>query len=211
MHTAILLSLLPLLAVAAPHQQPGAGMKQGGMGCSPQGSNKAVKVGKAVYVITNEAQNSVLALPIGADGKLSAGKMAKTGGAGSSAVDAQGKPEAPDGLASQSALTVAGNVSLLRLSDHISRVRVLECDTRLTHFQESIRCQRRIQHTYHDGHFEPGPHSVDLRRQTSQGPRRVSQHCCCISKEQARLCWDHGRGSGYLLRELLRQRLGPNG
>lgn len=130
MYAATLLSLLPLLAVAAPHQQPGAGMKQGGMSCSPQGSNKAVKVGKAVYVITNEAQNAVLALAIGADGKLSAGKMAKTGGAGSSAVDAQGKPEAPDGLASQSALTVAGNVSLLQLSDHISCFRVLEWDTK---------------------------------------------------------------------------------
>ncbi|XP_014551659.1 hypothetical protein COCVIDRAFT_30821 [Bipolaris victoriae FI3] len=113
MYTAALFSLLPLLAVAAPHQQYGPGMKQGkqqdGMSCTPQGSNKAVKVGKAVYLITNEAENAVIALPIGADGRLSAGKMAKTGGTGSAAVNAEGKPEGPDALASQSSLTVAGN------------------------------------------------------------------------------------------------------
>lgn len=117
MYTAALLSLLPLLAVAAPHQQHGPGMKQAkqqdGMSCTPQGSNKAVKVGKAVYLITNEAENAVIALPIGADGKLSAGKMAKTGGRGSVAVNAEGKPETPDALVSQSSLAVAGNVSLL--------------------------------------------------------------------------------------------------
>ena len=115
MYAAALLSLLPLLAVAAPHQRNGPSMKQQeGMSCTPRGSSKAVKVGKAVYILTNTAENAVVALPIGADGKLSAGKMAKTGGAGSAAVNAEGKPEGPDALASQSALTVVGNVSVLR-------------------------------------------------------------------------------------------------
>lgn len=117
-YTAALLSLLPLVAVAAPHQQYAPDMngkqgkqQQGGMSCTPQGANKAVKTGKAIYLLTNDGENAVVALPIGADGKLSAGKLAKTGGAGSTSVDANGKPAGPDALASQSALTVVGNVS----------------------------------------------------------------------------------------------------
>lgn len=174
MYTAALLSLLPLLAVAAPHQQHGPGMKQGkqqdGMSCTPQGSNKAVKVGKAVYLITNEAENAVIALPIGADGKLSAGKMAKTGGTGSAAVNAEGKPETPDALVSQSSLTVAGNVSLLQ---RLRLSRLGKGYMKLTRFPEPLRRQCRLQHTYHDGHLKSRPHSVDLRGQAGQGSRRV--------------------------------------
>lgn len=174
MYTAALFSLLPLLAVAAPHQQYGPGMKQGkqqdGMSCTPQGSNKAVKVGKAVYLITNEAENAVIALPIGADGKLSAGKMAKTGGTGSAAVNAEGKPEGPDALASQSSLTVAGNVSLL---PYLRMLPIGKEHEKLTRFLEPLRRQCRLQHTYRDGHLEPRPHSVDLCGQAGQGPRRV--------------------------------------
>jgi hypothetical protein len=103
----LLLSLLPLMVVAAPHQQ-----RQGAMSCMQQGQQKSpLKVGKAIYFLTNDAKNAVVALPIGADGKLSAGKMAKTGGAGSAAVDADKKPAEPDALVGQSSLTVVGNVS----------------------------------------------------------------------------------------------------
>jgi len=69
-------------------------------------------VGKAIYMLTNDAENAIVALPIGADGMLSQGKVMKTGGAGSIAVDADGKPATPDALVGQSALTVVGNVSL---------------------------------------------------------------------------------------------------
>lgn len=197
-YAATLLSLLPLLAVAAPYQQNGPGMKQekqqqGGMSCTPQGSDKAVKVGKAIYILTNDAENAVVALPIGADGKLSAGKMAKTGGAGSAAVDAEGKPEAPDPLASQSSLTVAGNVSLLQtFCPCLTRLRPVVRYKKLTRFLEPLRRERRLQHAHHDGNLKPGPYGIDLRRQTCQSPRRVPQHCCCISKEQDRLRWNHG-------------------
>lgn len=67
---------------------------------------------KAVYILTNDETNGVLALPVGNDGTLSKGQVAKTGGAGSIAVDADGNPATPDALVAQSALTVAGNVSL---------------------------------------------------------------------------------------------------
>lgn len=76
--------------------------------------NSDAAMGKAVYVMTNDEQNGVLALPIKKDGTLSKGQVALTGGAGSIAVDADGNPATPDALVSQSALTVAGNVSLMK-------------------------------------------------------------------------------------------------
>ncbi|TVY77199.1 hypothetical protein Focb16_v007389 [Fusarium oxysporum f. sp. cubense] len=76
--------------------------------CKP-GMNSNAMMGKAIYVLTNEETNGVLAIPIGKDGTLSKGKVTMTGGAGSVAVDADGKPATPDALISQSALTIAGN------------------------------------------------------------------------------------------------------
>ncbi|KAB2110372.1 hypothetical protein AG0111_0g491 [Alternaria gaisen] len=109
----ILLALLPSVAVAAPHQQhrAGAGQAQqhGGMSCMQQPNAGKPAVGRAIYMLTNDAENAVIALPIGADGMLSKGKVMKTGGAGSVAVDAEGKPATPDALVGQSALTIAGN------------------------------------------------------------------------------------------------------
>ncbi|KAF2446632.1 hypothetical protein P171DRAFT_319808, partial [Karstenula rhodostoma CBS 690.94] len=66
--------------------------------------------GKAIYFITNEAENAVVALPIKSDGSLAAGRSTKTGGAGAVMIQAaSGNPQLPDGLASQSSLTVVGN------------------------------------------------------------------------------------------------------
>ncbi|KAL5415570.1 hypothetical protein PMIN06_009119 [Paraphaeosphaeria minitans] len=66
--------------------------------------------GKAIYFITNEAENAVVALPIKRDGSLAAGKSTKTGGAGEVMIQAAtGNPQHPDGLASQSSLTIVGN------------------------------------------------------------------------------------------------------
>jgi len=66
--------------------------------------------GKAIYIITNEKENQVLAIPIGAAGMLSKGTCIGTGGAGSNSLDDKNQPAVPDPLVSQSALTVAGNV-----------------------------------------------------------------------------------------------------
>ena len=73
--------------------------------------NQTATVGKAVYLITNEQTNAVVALRVGPDGKLSPGTVTPTGGAGSVALNSQGEPAITDALVSQSALTVAGNVS----------------------------------------------------------------------------------------------------
>jgi hypothetical protein len=69
---------------------------------------------KAIYMLTNDAKNAVVALPIGADGKLSKGTYIETGGAGSnSVVGSTGELAGPDALVSQSSLTVAGNVCVI--------------------------------------------------------------------------------------------------
>ncbi|RAR12456.1 hypothetical protein DDE82_000167 [Stemphylium lycopersici] len=113
--TTLLLSLLPSMVAGAPHHRHGAEadgkgqQQQDSMSCMQQDHQPNPKVGKAIYFLTNEADNAVVALPIGADGMLSTGKMAKTGGAGSVAVGEDGKPAAPDALVGQSALTVVGN------------------------------------------------------------------------------------------------------
>ncbi|KIW45490.1 uncharacterized protein PV06_03877 [Exophiala oligosperma] len=65
---------------------------------------------KAIYFITNDQTNSVVALPVGADGKLSSGSVTGTGGSGSNFIDGStGMMAGPDALDSQSSLTIAGN------------------------------------------------------------------------------------------------------
>ncbi|ETS78647.1 hypothetical protein PFICI_08500 [Pestalotiopsis fici W106-1] len=66
---------------------------------------------RALYTITNDYNNSVVALPIGADGKIpgcSFGRLTSTGGSGGNTINS-GKKAAPDALSSQAALTIAGN------------------------------------------------------------------------------------------------------
>ncbi|KAK3298935.1 uncharacterized protein B0H64DRAFT_386669 [Chaetomium fimeti] len=69
----------------------------------------ASPTGQAIYILTNDESNSVVALPIGPDGKLSAGTITATDGAGSIALNAENQPATPDALVSQSALTMVGN------------------------------------------------------------------------------------------------------
>jgi hypothetical protein len=78
------------------------------------GAGVAAANAKAIYFITNDACNSVVALKVAADGTLSDGSITGTGGAGMNAIDsATGGPAAPDALFSQGAVKVAGNVSKL--------------------------------------------------------------------------------------------------
>jgi hypothetical protein len=80
-----------------------------------RGGNAAPGQGRALYLITNDESNSVVALPIGTDGRLSSGRVIPTGGGGSVALNGDNQPATPDALVSQSALTVAGNVSATKL------------------------------------------------------------------------------------------------
>ncbi|KAK9318982.1 hypothetical protein V1517DRAFT_267055 [Lipomyces orientalis] len=73
------------------------------------GGWKKVPVGKAIYFLTNDAVNAVVAVPVAADGTLSYGTVTGTGGAGSSSISGSTMmPSAPDALLSQNALTIAG-------------------------------------------------------------------------------------------------------
>ena len=72
--------------------------------------------GKAVYLMTNDDENSVVALTVMPDGTLKKGSVTSTGGKGSISLDGMtGEPAATDGLVSQGSLTVAGQVSLSSL------------------------------------------------------------------------------------------------
>lgn len=94
--TILYIAALSWTANAAPHCQ----------------SQQAVAVGRAIYFLTNEATNAVVALPIGSDGMLSKGSVTKTGGAGSVSIDsATKKPALTDALNSQSSLTVVKEAS----------------------------------------------------------------------------------------------------
>jgi hypothetical protein len=111
-------TFLASLSTAAPHQPPNSEVQKG-TGCPAQKQHNGVKVGKAVYFLTNGAENAVVALPIGKDGKLTNGTSTETGGAGSAAIDAATKqPALPDALVGQSSLTVVGNVSVRSTNLH---------------------------------------------------------------------------------------------
>ena len=65
--------------------------------------------------MTNDAKNNVVAVKIGADGKLSGGTRTFTGGYGSISIDGDSNALAKtDGLVSQGSLSVAGDVSTIR-------------------------------------------------------------------------------------------------
>ncbi|KAF1999444.1 hypothetical protein P154DRAFT_600976 [Amniculicola lignicola CBS 123094] len=80
------------------------------------------KNGKAAYVLTNGEENAIAAVAIRANGKLGKASVTKTGGCGSSTVDAQGKIALPDALVGQSALTIAGQVWVHGGNDNIFAV-----------------------------------------------------------------------------------------
>ncbi|KFZ23754.1 hypothetical protein V502_01765 [Pseudogymnoascus sp. VKM F-4520 (FW-2644)] len=76
---------------------------------SRMSQKNAVAVGKAIYFLTNDQANGVVAIPIGADGTLSQGTVTGTGGCGSVALNSDNQPATPDALVSQSALTLVGD------------------------------------------------------------------------------------------------------
>ncbi|CAI4214035.1 unnamed protein product [Parascedosporium putredinis] len=93
--SSLLLSILSLANLVTGHP-----------GCRP--SHRPVKTAKAIYFLTNEDVNGVVALPVKRDGSLASGIVTETGGAGATSLDANNQPAVPDPLVGQSALTVAG-------------------------------------------------------------------------------------------------------
>ncbi|KAL4779248.1 hypothetical protein BJX76DRAFT_365440 [Aspergillus varians] len=64
--------------------------------------------GKALYVLTNNANNAVIGLPIYKDGLLGDGQVTLTAGTGQNGLDSTQGPAGPDSLFSQGAVAVAG-------------------------------------------------------------------------------------------------------
>ena len=95
------------------HKGTGAGAGTGKGGAAAANSTAAATTNaKAIYFMTNAANNSIVALKVAADGTLSDGSITATGGAGMNGVDSTGAPAAPDALFSQGAVKVAGSVRL---------------------------------------------------------------------------------------------------
>lgn len=110
--------------------------------CGSAGGPGKIANGKAIYMLSNHASNSVVAVPLSDDGSLNeaGGSSTNTGGAGANGVDGStNQPAAPDPLFSQSALTVAGNVSqpLLDFSEPSQFFR--EANTRARACSQSTR------------------------------------------------------------------------
>ena len=68
---------------------------------------------RALYYITNDAQNAVVSLNVADDGSLSEGSMILTGGAGSHALNATGQVSGGDALYSEGSIKVVGQVRML--------------------------------------------------------------------------------------------------
>ena len=77
------------------------------------GSSHPLKQPKAVYFMTNAADNAVVALPVKPNGQLADGSITPTGGKGLNTVNAMtGQPNLIDGTNSQGSVRVTGQVAL---------------------------------------------------------------------------------------------------
>ena len=105
---------LPLLVVAIPYPTS----NHGALTSVARSCGSGPTVGKAIYFLTNDEDNAVVAVPISANGTLYAGSVTATGGHGSNIIDsATNTSAAPDALAAQSSLTINGKVSQIELKD----------------------------------------------------------------------------------------------
>lgn len=86
-----------------------AGKGKGGKARNGSAAAEATTA-KVVYFISNAANNSIVAMKVGANGSLSDGSVTPTGGAGMSGVNATGGAAAPDSLFSQGSIKISGNV-----------------------------------------------------------------------------------------------------
>ena len=76
---------------------------------------RSASPGKAIYFLTNNAENAVISASIEEDGTLQGGSVTWTGGKGHSAFDMmKNVTSGPDALLSQAALSIAGKVSPTR-------------------------------------------------------------------------------------------------
>lgn len=64
--------------------------------------------------MSNDQENTIVALPVTGEGLLAEGTFTSTGGSGANGIDGETmEPAVPDALFSQGAITIAGDVSNL--------------------------------------------------------------------------------------------------
>ncbi len=69
---------------------------------------------RAIYFMSNDQENTIVALPVTGEGLLAEGTFTSTGGSGANGIDGETmEPAVPDALFSQGAITIAGDVSNL--------------------------------------------------------------------------------------------------
>lgn len=117
----------------------------------PAASCGASQNGKAIYMITNDKVNAVVAIPIGRNGLLRASGTSSTptGGEGANGIDGStNQPSAPDALFSQSSLTLAGNVWATQ------RLLILNFDKYMLtrSLPEPVCSQCRVEYPFHVRH-----------------------------------------------------------
>jgi hypothetical protein len=97
---------------------------------------------KALYVQSNEQQNSVISIAIGNDGKLHDGITTLTGGMGGDGINGMThEPASPDALSSQGSVFVIDDVSFLETSSLHSQAN--------SNFPARLRGERRIKYLEH--------------------------------------------------------------
>lgn len=166
----------------------------------------AVKAAKAVYFITNEAKNAVIALKVNADGTLSEGSTTLTGGQGASGIDgAKNSTAAPDALFSQSAVKADGKV--ITPPDPFPPQ-----SPPLTNFLQKTdaRCsKRRLQHRLALQDLRQVGNNANLHRRPGIQLRRLPQHRHPLDQEIARVRGQLGRQSRRGLLPHLQSRSRP--
>lgn len=134
----------------AQDQSHSCGALDGGKHPGNGGGNANIdaKPPKAVYFMTNEAANSIVAMRVTANGSLSQGSVTSTGGAGMNGIDSStGGPAAPDALFSQGAVKVAGNVSVLECMEIFPFTHLSRCNGWIRHCADTSHrpCSPSIQ------------------------------------------------------------------
>ncbi|KAI9664141.1 MAG: hypothetical protein M1829_006008 [Trizodia sp. TS-e1964] len=118
------------------HTKDCAGNQTMATGAGALNGAGAVKGAKALYFLTNAAQNSVVALSVSLNGTLSDGSITATGGAGANGIDGKTMAAAgSDPLFSQGSLKVDGNLlaAVNAGSNTVSLFKIDETDaTKLT-------------------------------------------------------------------------------
>ena len=140
-----------------------------------QGATAGAGAGaKAIYFMTNQDENSVIMLPVQADGTLAAGSIIATGGEGASLIDAMtGQPAKTDTLASQGAVRVVGS-SLFAVNPGSNSLSMFAIDpqdpAKLSAVGQAVSTGGDVFFVWHFPHFSVSITNIHSRSSQPQSP-----------------------------------------